>query len=55
MQFSVSEYFSLQGAYSHANSPVPASTLTPITAAIMSDTLSTGLTYSRSRYLMQFA
>ena len=51
----IAEYFSLQGAFSHVNSPVPSSTLTPLTAAIMSDALSTGVSFAKNRYRVQLA
>ncbi len=51
---SVAESFTVQGGYSHANSPVPAATLTPLTAAIMTDTLSTGVGYEKNRFRVQF-
>jgi long-subunit fatty acid transport protein len=35
--------------YAHANDPVPSSTLTPLTAAIMSNQLSTGFAYQHNR------
>jgi long-subunit fatty acid transport protein len=41
------ENLSASGGYSHANSPVPSSTLTPLTAAIMSNGLTAGLGYRR--------
>lgn len=50
---SLAESFTLQGAYAHANSPVPAATLTPLTAAIMSDSLSTGLAYAKGPLRLQ--
>lgn len=52
---SLAESFTLQGAYAHANSPVPPSTLTPLTAAIMTDSLSTGLAYEKARLRLQLA
>lgn len=39
------ESVTVRAGYSHANSPVPDSTLTPLTAAIFTDQISTGLTY----------
>jgi long-subunit fatty acid transport protein len=45
----VTESISLRAGYSHANSPVPDSTLTPLTAAIFTDQFSTGLTYTHGR------
>jgi long-chain fatty acid transport protein len=54
-EFAMGETFSLMGAYTHGNSPVPASTLTPLTAAIMTDGVSAGVAYQKSRYRVQFA
>jgi long-chain fatty acid transport protein len=39
----------LRFGYAHANDPVPSSTLTPLTAAIMSNQLSTGFAYQHNR------
>jgi long-subunit fatty acid transport protein len=39
-----------RAGYAHANNPVPSSTLTPLTAAIMGNTLSAGFGYRRGRY-----
>lgn len=44
------ESLRVQGAYAYTNDPVPSGTVTPLTAAIMRNALSTGLTYSRDRY-----
>jgi long-chain fatty acid transport protein len=41
----VTESITLRAGYSHANNPVPSSTLSPLTAAIFTDQISTGLTY----------
>jgi long-subunit fatty acid transport protein len=46
----VSEFWILRGGFSHANNPVPAATLTPLTAAIMQNALGTGVGYSRGRW-----
>ena len=54
-EFSLRESVTLQGAYSHGNSPVPASTLTPLTADISTDVLSAGLAYTKNRYRVQLA
>ncbi len=53
--FSLAESWTLQGAYSYGNSPVPAATLTPLTAAIMKGAVSTGIAYRKSRYRVQLA
>lgn len=55
LEASLGESFTLQGAYSHANSPVPAATLMPLTAAIMSDAVSAGISYAKNRYRVQLA
>jgi long-chain fatty acid transport protein len=49
---SITESVTLRGGYAHGNSPVPNSTLSPLTAAIMKDQLTTGLGYrhGRARY-----
>ena len=44
------ESFSLSGGFLHGNNPVPGSTLSPLTAAIMQNGLSTGIGYKRARY-----
>jgi long-chain fatty acid transport protein len=54
-EFALGETFTLMGAYSYGNSPVPASTLTPLTAAIMTDGVSGGVAYQKSRYRVQLA
>ena len=54
-EYSLRESLTLQGAYSYGNSPVPAATLTPLTAAIMRGAVSTGLAYQKSRYRLQLA
>lgn len=48
----VTENVSLRGGFAHGNSPVPSSTLSPLTAAIMKDQLTTGIGYrhGRARY-----
>jgi long-chain fatty acid transport protein len=42
---SVSENVSIHGGYVHANNPVPSSTLSPLTAAIFTNQVSTGFAY----------
>jgi long-subunit fatty acid transport protein len=49
------ENVSWSGGFAHANNPVPNSTLNPMTAAIMSDQLSTGLAYTTGPYRFDFA
>jgi long-chain fatty acid transport protein len=51
----LTERTSLRFGYAHANNPVPSSTLTPLTAAIMSNQISTGLVYHPGRSSFEFA
>jgi long-chain fatty acid transport protein len=46
----LTENISLRGGYAHANNPVPASTLSPLTAAIMTNQLSTGIGYRHNHW-----
>jgi len=43
------ESFSASGGYVHRNNPVPGSTLTRLTAAIMQDGVTTGIGYNYRR------
>jgi long-chain fatty acid transport protein len=45
----ITESTSLRFGYGYANNPVPSSTLSPLTAAIMSNQISAGLVYHRGR------
>jgi long-subunit fatty acid transport protein len=45
----VTENVTIRGGYAHGNSPVPSSTLSPLTAAIMKDQLTTGIGIRRGR------
>lgn len=49
------ERLSLRGGYSYATNPVPSATLTPMTAAIMQNTIGTGMGYSRGRFNFDLA
>jgi long-subunit fatty acid transport protein len=51
----LSERASLRFGYAHANDPVPSSTLTPLTAVIMSNQISTGLIYHVGRSNIELA
>jgi len=51
----LTERASLRFGYAHANNPVPSSTLTPLTAAIMSNDLSAGLVYHPGRSNFELA
>jgi long-subunit fatty acid transport protein len=46
----LTESISLRAGYAHSNNPVPASTLSPLTAAIMTNQLSAGIGYRRGRW-----
>lgn len=52
---SLTESTVLRFGYAHANDPVPSSTLTPLTAAIMSNQLSTGFAYNPGRSKWEIA
>jgi long-subunit fatty acid transport protein len=51
----LTENVSVRGGYAHANNPVPASTLSPLTAAIMTNQLTTGIGYRRGRWRFDLA
>ncbi len=51
----LTESTSLRFGYAHANNPVPNSTLVPLTAAIMSNQISTGLVYHAGRSSFEMA
>jgi len=54
-EFNVTTNFTLRAGYSFGGSPVPDSTLTPMTAAIMENTLTAGVGYGWSRYRVDLA
>ena len=45
----VTENVSVRGGFAHGNNPVPSSTLSPLTAAIMKDQITTGLGFRHGR------
>jgi long-chain fatty acid transport protein len=51
----VGEHIAFRGGYSYATNPVPSGTLTPLTAAILQNTIGTGMGYTRDRYNLDFA
>jgi long-chain fatty acid transport protein len=51
----VAEAFEVRGGYSYATDPVPSSTLTPMTAAILQNTLGTGAGYTHGHYRFDLA
>jgi long-chain fatty acid transport protein len=55
LEFNLTKNFALRGGYCHGNSPVPDSTLTPLTAAIMENTLTAGVGYHWGRYEINLA
>ena len=46
----LTENISLRGGYAYSTNPVPASTLSPLTAAIMTNQLSTGIGYRHGHW-----
>jgi long-subunit fatty acid transport protein len=52
----LTENISIRAGYAHANDPVPSSTLSPLTAAIMKDQLTTGIGYrvGRARFDLSY-
>ncbi len=51
----LTESLSFSAGYSHSTNPVPTSTLSPLTAAIMQNGLAAGLSYRRDRARFDFA
>src|SRR5580698_1659523 len=51
----LTERLSILGGYVHSTNPVPASTLSPLTAAIMTNQFSTGLGYRYARWRFDLA
>lgn len=51
----LTESVSVRGGFAHANNPVPGSTVTPLTAAIMGNQLTTGIGYRHGRYRLDLA
>jgi long-subunit fatty acid transport protein len=45
----LTENVSVRGGFAHANNPVPSSTLSPLTAAILSNQISTGIGWRHGR------
>jgi long-chain fatty acid transport protein len=54
-EFNVTTNFTLRAGYCYGNSPVPDSSLTPMTAAIIENTLTAGLGYHWQRYQVDLA
>src|SRR5262249_29046948 len=55
IEYAATENLSVRAGYSYGKSPVPDSTLNPMTAAIMEHTLTAGIGYHWSRYMIDFA
>jgi len=55
IEFNVTESLVLRAGYCYGNSPVPTSTLTPMTAAIMEHTFTTGIGYRWKQFQIDFA
>lgn len=51
----VGENVAFRAGYSYATNPVPSATMTPLTAAILQNSIGTGLGYSHGRYNLDFA
>jgi long-chain fatty acid transport protein len=51
----LTEAISLRAGYAHANNPIPASTLSPLTAAIMTNQVSAGIGYRHGRWRFDLA
>src|SRR5579872_894398 len=51
----LTESVSVRGGFAHQNNPVPSSTLSPLTAAIMENQATTGLGYRHGRYRFDLA
>jgi len=55
LEYDLNDNWVLRGGYAHGNSPVPDSTLTPLTAVIMENTLTAGVGWHRGRYNVDLA
>jgi long-chain fatty acid transport protein len=55
VEYRTTENFSLRGGYAYSSNPVPASTLSPLTAAIMTSQVSTGIEYRRGNWRMDLS
>ena len=55
IEFAVTDHFKLMMGYAYGKSPVPDSTLSPMTAAISENTLCAGMGYSRGAYFVELA
>ncbi|HEX4134531.1 MAG TPA: outer membrane protein transport protein [Bryobacteraceae bacterium] len=55
VEYLLTENVSLRGGYGYSNNPVPSSTLTPLTAAVMKDHFSTGIGWRHGRWRTDLA
>lgn len=55
MEFTATEHWRLRGGYSYGHNPVPSSTLTPLTAAIMEHTIATGAGWENKHLSVDFS
>jgi long-chain fatty acid transport protein len=51
----VGEFLTVRGGYSYSTDPVPSATLTPLTAAILQNTVATGVGYTRGHCSIDLA
>jgi long-subunit fatty acid transport protein len=54
-EFKLTDHWTVRAGYFHANNPVPAGTLTPLTAAITESTLTAGLGFHTGRFKTDLA
>jgi long-chain fatty acid transport protein len=55
VEYQLNDNFALRAGYIYGKSPVPSSTLTPLTAAITENTFTTGIGYTQGRYSVDAA
>jgi len=55
LEYTINENFVARAGYCYGESPIPASTLTPLTAAILENTLTAGLGYHWKRFRLDLA
>jgi long-subunit fatty acid transport protein len=55
LEYNVTKNLALRAGYCYGNSPAPDSTLTPLTAAIMENTITAGIGYQWRRFLFELA
>lgn len=55
VEYQLNDNFALRAGYIYGKSPVPSSTLTPLTGAITENTITAGIGYTRGRYSVDAA